>query len=153
MSSMFSKFLTAWVLPVAILMFNTSCNSNDTRDVAETVVPIIKDTVRQEVKQVDKALLTGTWERTDAPYQVRISEVFEDGNMKAGYFNPQPINVSKATWVVAGSFLKVYVELQDKNYPGSNYSLMYLPGKDVLTGKYFQAVEGATYEVNFARKK
>ena len=150
---MLLKSLTAWVLPVAILMCNASCNSNDTQGVAETVVPIIKDTVQQEVKQVDKALLTGTWERTDAPYQVRISEVLDDGTMRAGYFNPQSINVSKATWVIAGSFLKVYVELQDKNYPGSNYSLMYLPDQDVLTGKYFQAVEGATYEVNFARKK
>ena len=153
MTSILSKILAAWVLPVAISICNASCNANEIQDVTETVVPIIKDSAQEKVQQTDKALLTGTWERTDAPYQVRISEVHEDGTMNAGYFNPQQINVSKATWVVAGSFLKVFIEMQDTNYPGSNYSLMYLPGKDVLTGKYFQAVERATYDVEFARKK
>jgi hypothetical protein len=104
-------------------------------------------------KPADKSLLVGNWVRTDAPYQIKISAVQEDGNLKAGYFNPNPINVGKAMWNDADGILKVYVELRDENYPGSNYKLNYSAEKDALAGEYFQAVESTTYKVAFTRVK
>ena len=89
--------------------------------------------------------------RTDAEYQIRISDVSNTGVMTAQYFNPRPINVSRSEWAYDGGFLKIYVELRDENYPGSNYNLSYIPERDMLVGDYFQAVESVTYYVEFAR--
>ncbi len=104
-------------------------------------------------KSIDKKVLLGNWVRTDADYKIKISEVAKDGKLKAGYFNPKSINVSKATWKNEKGVLKIYIELRDENYPGSNYNLTYSPEKDMLAGKYFQAVTGETYDVLFTRTK
>jgi hypothetical protein len=108
---------------------------------------------QSQPKTADKSLLVGNWVRTDAPYRIQISELLDDGKMKAGYFNPKSINVSKAGWVNSGGVIQLYIELRDENYPGSNYKLTYMPDRDVLAGIYYQAVEGATFEVAFARAK
>ena len=44
-------------------------------------------------------------------------------------------------------------KLRDENYPGSYYKLNYNQERDALAGEYFQAVEGVTYNVAFARIK
>jgi len=49
--------------------------------------------------------------------------------------------------------LKIYVELGDENYPGSNYNLTYIPERDMLASKYFHAVEKVTYDVGLLRTK
>ena len=107
----------------------------------------------QEQKTFDRSILVGDWIRTDAEYRITISELHDDGTLKAGYFNPKSINVSKAGWIFSEGTMKIYIELRDENYPGSNYNLVYYPEKDLLAGKYFQAVEGVTYDVGFFRKK
>ncbi len=38
------------------------------------------------------------------------------------------------------------------NYPGSTYKLVYDPGRDVLGGLYFQAVQQQTFDVEFVRR-
>jgi len=118
------------------------CKENET---------VKKENDKQTVK-IDKQLLQGSWVRTDAEYQIKLSEVQDNGTIKAQYFNPRPINVSKSEWMNAEGFLKVYVELRDENYPGSNYSLTYIPERDMLVGDYFQAVESVTYYVEFVRQ-
>jgi len=107
----------------------------------------------QQQDAANKSLLVGDWTRTDAPYEIKISELLSNGTMKAGYFNPKSINVGKATWTTADGALNVYIELRDENYPGSNYTLTYIPGKGLLAGKYFQAVEGVSYDVGFVKTK
>ena len=107
----------------------------------------------QEQKTFDRSVLVGDWIRTDAEYGITISELRDDGTLKAGYFNPNAINVGKAGWSFSDGVMKIYIELRDENYPGSNYNLVYYPDKDLLAGKYFQAVEGVTYDVGFLRKK
>jgi len=107
----------------------------------------------QEQKTFDRSVLVGDWIRTDAEYRIAISELRDDGTLKAGYFNPNAINVGKAGWSFSEGTMKIYIELRDENYPGSNYNLLYYPDKDLLAGKYFQAVEGVTYDVGFFRKK
>ncbi len=102
---------------------------------------------------VDRQKIAGTWQRTDAPYQLVISDIASDGTMKASYLNPNPINVSKANWVDGKGTISIFVELRDVNYPGSNYSLTYFLDRDMLVGKYFQAVEGVTYDISLTRVK
>ena len=118
------------------------CKENET---------IKKENNKPTVK-IDKQLLQGNWVRTDAEYQIKLSDVLDNGIIKAQYFNPRPINVSKSEWMNSEGFLKVYVELRDENYPGSNYNLTYIPERDMLVGDYFQAVESVTYYVEFTRR-
>jgi hypothetical protein len=73
--------------------------------------------------------------------------------MLAGYFNPASIHVGKANWISNDGVLQIYIELRDQNYPGSSYTLRYQPDQDMLAGKYFQAVEGVSYDIAFSRKK
>jgi hypothetical protein len=145
------KKISVFAIFVAILL---GCNTaekqaetpaNDTT-VAAPVEPPVADTT------IDEGKLLGSWVRTDSPYELRILEVHSDGTALAGYFNPQSINVGQAKWSAVQG-LRLYVELRDENYPGSNYLLEYLPDQDIMAGKYFQAVEGVTYDVAFARKK
>ena len=109
--------------------------------------------MQQKNKAIDKKVLLGNWVRTDSDYKIKISEVAKEGKLKAGYFNPKSINVSKASWTNTKGVLKIYIELRDENYPGSIYNLTYFPEKDMLAGKYFQAVTGETYDILFSRVK
>jgi len=95
--------------------------------------------------------LAGKWLRSDGSYTIEVFSVKEDGKMDAGYFNPNPINVEKSEWKIAENNLYVRIVLKDVNYPGSTYTMMYNIEKDLLTGNYFQAVEGVNYDVAFQR--
>jgi hypothetical protein len=104
-------------------------------------------------KIVDKKILDGDWLRTDAGYRILITKVNADGTLDAQYFNPNPINIGKANWEESSGNLKIIIKLRDVNYPGSTYKLSYLPDRDILAGEYYQAVEGLTFYVEFARNQ
>jgi hypothetical protein len=95
--------------------------------------------------------LQGRWQRADGGYIIDIRSVDASGKLRAGYFNPRPINVAKAEASLDGGLVKVVFELRDVNYPGSIYTLTYDEAADQLTGAYFQAVERATFDVSFTR--
>ena len=95
--------------------------------------------------------LVGRWLRTDSPYVIEIQEVGPDGTLRAGYYNPRPINVSAAKAENENGTIQVFVELHDAGYPGSNYKLKYNPQKDALQGTYFQATMQQNYDVAFVR--
>ena len=105
------------------------------------------------IKTTDENLLVGDWVRTDASYLVKIIKVNEDRTLEAQYFNPNPINVGKANLEESYGNFKIVIELRDVNYPGSTYTLNYLSDRDILAGDYYQAVEGLTFYVEFARNK
>ncbi len=112
-----------------------------------------RDTISSNDKTTDKNLLIGDWVRTDASYLLKINKVNDDGTLEVQYFNPKPINVESANWEENYGNIKVIIVLRDVNYPGSTYTLSYLPDRDVLAGEYFQAVERLTFYVEFVRKK
>ena len=142
------------LLIAAIATSVFSCRGTHQEDEAAKSVTTSGETASSQQKAIpDKNKLIGEWTRTDAPYQIKITELLNDGTMKAGYFNPTSINVANAMWALADGVLKIYIELRDENYPGSNYNLIYYPDKDLLAGKYFQAVERVTYDVGFTRVK
>jgi hypothetical protein len=97
--------------------------------------------------------LVGDWLRTDGGKIIRIKSAMADGKLDAEYYNPKPIHVSRAEWIIKDNNLIFMVELQDVNYPGSTYTLQYFPSDDQLAGNYFQAVEKANYEVDFIRQR
>jgi uncharacterized protein (DUF2147 family) len=99
------------------------------------------------------AKLVGKWQRPDGGYILDIRSVDASGKLDAGYFNPNPINVSRAAAYREKGASKLVVELRDVNYPGSTYSLEHNPDSDQLFGQYFQAAMQQTFEVVFARVK
>jgi hypothetical protein len=99
------------------------------------------------------ARLKGSWRRPDGGYVIEVRSVAEDGKIDASYLNPRPIHVAKAEASLAGDTVKMFVELQDANYPGSTYDLAYDPQADQLKGIYFQALQKQRFEVDFERLK
>ena len=103
--------------------------------------------------QTDHGRIAGKWLRPDGGYVLELSDVKSEGKLKAAYFNPRPINVGKAEWRSMDDRIQVFVELQDVNYPGSTYTLIYDPEHDRLNGYYYQAVVKGTFDVVFVRKE
>jgi hypothetical protein len=103
------------------------------------------------VAKPDFQKLKGKWLRPDGGYIIEIKNMADDGALDAGYFNPQPIRVSKAQASSDGAAMKVFIELSDKNYPGSTYTLAYEPERDQLKGIYYQALQQQSFEVVFVR--
>lgn len=95
--------------------------------------------------------LVGRWLREDGGYMIHIQEVMPDGMLRAEYFNPRPIRVSRAAAAEEGTSIKVGIELNDVGYPGCLYTLVLDPDLDQLRGTYFQAAVGQTYEIAFIR--
>ena len=99
------------------------------------------------------AKLVGKWERPDGGYVLEIKSVDASGKADVAYYNPNPINVSRAAaWRDKGTS-KIVVELRDAGYPGCTYTLEHNAQSDQLFGQYFQAAQQQTYEVVFSRLK
>ena len=108
---------------------------------------------RPNPAQTDYGRMEGKWLRPDGGYVLKLSDVTSEGTLKAAHFNPRPINVGKAEWRTMDDRLLVFVKLQDVNYPGSTYRLIYDPEHDRLNGYYYQAVTKETFDVIFVRKE
>ncbi len=105
--------------------------------------------------QADQNLLIGRWTRTDSDgaYVIEIKSAAADGKLDASYFNPNPIKVGHAEWQNKNGKFVVIVELRDVNYPGSTYTLNFIPSENRMTGNYYQAVEGTNFDVEFVRAR
>src|SRR5262249_54259379 len=110
--------------------------------------------VNYQASEAERQILEGNWVRQpDSEYILSVHSVDADGRADVRYFNPQPINVGEAKVDHYGKILRLFVKLDDINYPGSTYTLLYDPDKDHLHGLYYQAVEKHNYEVVFTREK
>jgi hypothetical protein len=98
-------------------------------------------------------VLEGKWLRPDGGYVLEIKGAYGDGRLLASYHNPASIHVSEARSTLEGDTLKVFVKLDDTNYPGCTYTLAYDPDEDALTGIYYQAMLQQNYAVVFQRTK
>jgi len=99
----------------------------------------------------DPQRLVGRWIRSDADYAIAITSVSADGKLEAAYLNPRPVHVSSAEAHREDGVLHVRLELQDKNYPGSYYTLTYDPGTDTMTGVYHHLGLNQEFDVAFSR--
>ena len=97
-------------------------------------------------------VLKGNWVRPDGGYTIAIKGIGPDGQLKAMYFNPNPLPFSRAQALREGTALRVSLELRAGGYGGSTYELTYDPAGDRLKGIYYQAVAKQRYEIYFVRK-
>ena len=111
------------------------------------------DSATGEKARPDFVALKGRWLRPDGGYILSVKDVDTGGKIDAAYYNPRPINVSKAQATQEGETLKVFIELRDAGYPGSTYTLIYDPKTDRLGGVYYQAAMGQRFDVMFVRSK
>lgn len=97
--------------------------------------------------------LLGRWQRSDGGYIIEVRRIHADGRIEAGYYNPRPINVGGARASISAEKIMIELELRDRGYPGSTYTLIYLADKDVLRGNYYHAPTRQNLGVFFVRIK
>lgn len=136
------------VFAAALFLFWPDKNTNPPANTTLSP-PVTSSTKKVNASGYER--LTGRWLRSDGGYFIEIRGAAADGKLDAGYYNPKPINVSRAEWIKQNDKIMVMIELLDVNYPGSTYALELLDTEDRMVGTYFQAVEKATYEVAFVR--
>jgi hypothetical protein len=78
----------------------------------------------------------GTWLRADGTYRLQIEAGAVAGSVVVRYFNPEPINVERATFDEIEGQPRLEFVLRDEGYPGSAYRLIFLAERRVLVGTY-----------------
>ncbi len=132
----------------SLIVYHFGRNESDQMPVSETGESKSGPTAAIEFHQ-----LIGRWLRPDGGYVIDIRNISSGGAMEAAYFNPRPINVSRAEVTRKKGSLEVFIELRDTGYPGSTYTLVYDPQQDMFSGIYYQATIGQSFEVVFVRTK
>lgn len=138
---------------ISASIFWIGCGKEDAANKLKPAADTEHQTTTPANAKPDSQKLLGKWVRPDGGYVIEIRSVDAYGVAEVAYFNPQPINVSKAEISDDGTALKLFVELWDTNYPGSTYTLTYDADRDVLFGIYYQAQMGQKFEVMFTRGK
>lgn len=110
---------------------------------AAAPAPAVPDAVRK---------VLGRWVRADGGYVLELRKADLSGALEAGYFNPNPIKVSRAVWMQGGAGLQVAVELNDTGYPGATYLLNHDTAGDRLVGKYTQPAMQQSFDIEFVRQ-
>jgi hypothetical protein len=120
------------------------------------VVPVVGLLVSSSAGP-DYQRLVGHWERNEGGYRLELAKVSADGGVEATYLNPTagPIHVAQARAERDGESIRLTVELRDRGYDGSTYTLSYDAQRDELHGKY-RSVSGEQtqeFDVTFTRMK
>jgi hypothetical protein len=118
---------------------------------AETAITAAPTAPVPAATRDDFQRLVGRWMRSDWDYMIWIKSAAPDGTLEAAYLNPNPIHVSRAEARREEGKLTLLVQMSDRNYPGSYYTLAYDPGSDTLYGVYHQLVQNQQFEVAFRR--
>lgn len=147
-ASMASRQKQIWGLAVALVSGAAVLLSNRAFGAEPPVDPSRAASTASDFQ----AVLIGRWVRADGGYVIDVRSASAGGKLDAGYYNPRPIKVARAEWTNKDGMLRVYIELRDINYPGSNYSLQYDPVGGRLAGNYYQAVQGTNFKVEFVRQ-
>jgi hypothetical protein len=133
---------------VAVVCATGGCGK---REVGARPEPAASSEPAADSVLVEFETLKGKWVRPDGGYVLEIRNLLPDNALEAAYFNPNPIHVGKARLYKERGFVKVFVELQDVNYPGSTYTLIYDKENDRLCGVYYQATQQQEYSIAFER--
>jgi len=153
-SSMTLAFLIMGCVVISIGIYLVAAEKFDfmsnksTVDDGKALVEVVSDNLHSDFRQ-----LIGRWLRPDGGYVTDIRKIHADGKVDASYYNPQPINVSRAEAIGTDTGIELFIELRDIGYPGSTYTLIYNPQKDMMFGLYYQAARGQNFDVVFVRMK
>jgi hypothetical protein len=137
--------LAGLAIVVVVLLVVKSGRETERKSAVPAITP--------KAQEPNTQRLIGSWMRTDGGYIIAVRSVDPGGRVDAAYFNPRPINVSRAEAAVKGKTARLFIELRDEGYPGSTYTLEYDSTNDALVGVYFQAVQQQSYNVIFVRLK
>jgi hypothetical protein len=140
--------LAATILLAAAFLAACDSNTSNTQGVSSTVTNVV---ARPAAERPALETLLGQWVRPDGGYVLELKSVDAGGRFAAAYLNPAPIHVEQAHGEGGGDVLRLEVVLRDTNYPGCIYRLTYDAKADQLSGTYFQAALGQTYDVVFVR--
>ena len=150
--------VTVSVLPTVILaLFTTllavSCQkaAKETPSQTSTAGTAVPKAASPGVPDAVQKLL-GKWLRSDGGYVLELRGAELSGVMQASYFNPKPINVSRAIWMQGAAGFQVVVELNDVGYPGATYLLTHDAQGDRLVGQYTQPQMQQTFDIEFVRQ-
>jgi len=143
--------IVATVVVVVVGLVLYAGKQNESEEKKEQAISEVSTPAKEATVDLEK--IVGRWLRPDGGYIIEIRSVGANGRLDAGYFNPNPINVSIAEASHRGDAVRVFVELKDVGYPGSSYTLTYDPQRDLLSGTYFQAALNQTFDVIFVRTK
>jgi hypothetical protein len=157
----------AFLLILLIFFFscsnNKSRNQDEAKDMTEltgseepeessTISNIPETSTSAANTDVPLDTILGRWLRPDGNYVIQINSIDPKNQIDAKYFNPKPIKIIRAE-VIPGDNYRIFIEFDDEGYKGSSYDLIYDPAQDALSGKYFQATYGQTYQIGFIRLK
>jgi len=135
---------------ITVLTLSTvGCRKENTTETTENNKVANSEQSTSMILEFEK--LKGRWLRPDGGYVLELRELLPDNKVTAAYFNPGPINVGEAKIYQENGFTKVFVKLQDQNYPGSTYTLIYDVENDKLTGIYYQATYQQQFQIEFTR--
>jgi len=138
---------------ILILAATTACRTREAPDGAASpplaASPVAAAPATAPTPSPDR--LVGRWLRSDADYTIEIASVAPSGKLDARYLNPGPIHVERAESGMVDGLLRVFLELQDRGYPGSYYTLTYDPGSDSLSGVYHHLGVNQNFDVAFSR--
>lgn len=107
----------------------------------------------REVTEKEFQRLVGPWQRQGEAYVLEIRNLHPGGQMDVAYYNPRSINVARAEISREAGQIKLFVEMRDEGYPGSNYQLRYDPEADRLVGEYHLLPSGEIIPVEFKRSE
>jgi len=105
----------------------------------------------QQAKTVGYGCLIGKWVRPNGGYILDIKSINRDGKIEMAYLNPRPINVSKAQANTKAGKIKLFIELRDKGYPGSYYTLTFDSETNRLVGVYHHLVLNQNFDIYFVK--
>lgn len=142
----------ALVLGLLVMLSGLGCSQSAApANELPAAPPIATNSPVAVVTNVNFQPLVGRWVRPDGGYVLEIKSAATNGQLDAGYFNQKPIHVAKAEASRDAAGLKVFVALQDVNYPGSTYTLTLDAADAQLKGIYYQAVARESYAIFFER--
>ena len=141
----------AWIAIGALATITTSCKRENTTSGPARAETTQEAPAKSGQMLVEFETVKGRWLRPDGGYIIELMALLPENKLSAGYFNPNPINVGEAKIYSENGFTKVFVKLQDQNYQGSTYTLIYDKENDQLRGIYFQATMQQEYRIYFTR--
>ena len=139
------------VLAVSLALSSPACGMQGEAEPPESVAEQRAEPTRSIPDSDTRVRLSGWWLRHDQSYMMVLDEISETGEVDARYLNPKPVHVSKAGIWIEDGFIRLLLELTDKNYPGNYYELAYAADRDIWIGLYHHLGNDETYEVYFTR--
>ncbi len=107
---------------------------------------------KQRSETADYGPLIGQWVRPDGGYILDIKSIGTDGKIEMVYLNPRPINVSKAQANTKAGKIELFIELRDRGYPGSYYTLTFDSKTNRLVGVYHHLVLNQNFDIYFVMR-